>query len=78
MLIDALHGIYLGLCPICAALTVTLVSMMFSLHVDTVGGSEHAPAAVTKAAARELKRLQTLLQFPDAVMTFFIADKNFD
>lgn len=54
---------------------------MFSLHVDTVGGSENNPAVVTKVAARELKRLQTvetLLHFSDALMTFFIADKNFD
>lgn len=71
--------VFISRCPICATLTVTLVSEMFSLHVDTVGGSENTLAVVTKVAARELKRLQTVeTQFSDALMTFFIADKNFD
>lgn len=33
---------------------------MFSLRVDTVGGSDNTAAVVPKAAARELKRLQTV------------------
>lgn len=54
---------------------------MFSLHVDTVGGSENPPAVVLKVAAQEPKRtVETLLQLSGAIndFFFFIADKNFD
>lgn len=71
---DALHGISLSLCPICATLTVTLVSKTFSLHVDTVGGSENTPAVVLKVAAREPKRtVETLLQLSGAINDFFFS-----